>query len=95
LQGDTALTAHEPIQPEIEDPMNALAKTIDIFLNGKHTPPKERKWGFALLVYPFGEGPHRDRMNYIGNGERADVLVAVKELAARWEGRLQEMGTRQ
>jgi len=66
--------------------MNGLAKGIDDVLNGGAEP---RQIGFALLMYPFG---HVDaaRINYIGNGKRADVLVALKELVARWEGRHQE-----
>lgn len=83
---------HRPIQEETRDVMNALAKGIDEALNGP--VPRNRKWGFALLVYPLGE-PGRDRMNYIGNGRREDVLVAIKELAARWEGRYAEPEGRQ
>lgn len=74
---------HRPVQPETYAIMNALARGIDTALNA-HEQPK--KWGFALLVFPFGE-PFEDRMNYIGNGKREDVLVAIKEMAARWEGR--------
>jgi hypothetical protein len=83
---------HQPIQKETRAAMNSLARGIDKILNGDAT---DKRWGFALLVFPFGEGPHRDRMNYIGNGAREDVLVAIKELAARWEGRHTETETRQ
>ena len=75
--------SHKPIQPEARELMNDLARAIDQTMNGDKHP---RKWGFALLIYPFGD-PSQDRMNYIGNGKREDVLVAIKELAARWEGR--------
>jgi hypothetical protein len=78
---------HKPIQPETREFMNDIAHAIDYALNGKKPP----KWGFALLIYPFGD-PGEDRMNYIGNGKREDVLVALKELVARWEGRLMETG---
>lgn len=86
------MTDHQPIQQDKAHVMNVLASVLDDALNGEGQP---RKWGFALLVYPFGESPHKDRMNYIGNGRREDVLVAIKELAARWEGRYQEPGTKQ
>lgn len=85
---------HAPIQEETRAVMNALAQAIDEALNGS-TVLHAKKWGFALLVYPLGEGPHRDRMNYIGNGRREDVLVAIKELAARWEGRYVEPESKQ
>lgn len=82
------MSDHQEIQAETREAMNGLARGIDKILNGDGAEAK--RWGFALLVYPFGEGPHRDRMNYIGNGERDHVLVAIKELAARWEGRYVE-----
>jgi hypothetical protein len=87
------MSDHQPIQPETSEIMNALAQAIDKALNGKELT--NRKWGFALLVYPFGEAPHQDRMNYIGSGARANVLVALKELVARWEGRYAETETKQ
>lgn len=71
-----------------------LAKSLDIVLNG-NLLGKERKIGFALLVFPFGETPKGNRINYIGNGERDDIKVALKELLARWEGRYAETETKQ
>lgn len=66
--------------------MNAMARILDDILNGKGTPRDEKQFGFALMIYPFG---HIDRahINYVGTGERNDVLTALKELVARWEGR--------
>ena len=75
--------SHGPIEEKQRQAMNDLARILDQTLNrdGK------KRWGFALLVYHFGEP---SRMNYIGNGKRADMLVALKELVARWEGRFTE-----
>lgn len=81
--------AHAPIQPEARSAMNVLAEVIDKALNGPKGE-KPRQWGFALLVFQFGVPDDSHRMNYIGNGQRDDVLVAIKELAARWEGRYAE-----
>lgn len=79
-----------PIQPEFRQNMNELAKMLDDFFNGDG--PK--RVGFALLIYNFGEDIKGiGRINYIGNGQRPDVLVALKELIARWEGRYSEPGT--
>jgi hypothetical protein len=80
------MSEHEPIQGEnTKSVMNDYAVVLDTMLNG---PERSKpQWGFAILVYPFDQGPGRDRINYIGNGKREDVLVAIKELAARWEAR--------
>lgn len=77
-----------------EDLMRNLARALDTALNG---PDKgdARKVGFALLTYDFGEDiKGTGRVNYVGNGEREDVLIALKELIARWEGRYVEAGGR-
>ncbi len=77
----------DPISPEQKAMMNAIAKTIDAALN----PDGPKRIGFALLTYHFGEDiTGTGRINYIGNGQRPDVLTALKELVARWEGRYQE-----
>jgi hypothetical protein len=82
----------DPISPEMIEGMNELAGTLDRFFN----PDKERRIGFALLTYNLGEQlKGTGRINYIGNGVRSDVLVALKELVARWEGRYSEVDTTQ
>ena len=80
--------AHQPIIDEQRARMNALAEVLDEEFNGSVRP---KKVGFALLVYNLGENlTGTGRINYIGNGDRRDVLVALKELIARWEGRYAE-----
>lgn len=79
---------HGPIEPRNILKMNALAEGIDKILNGDAAGPGsgiERQWGFAFLVFPFGEKPD-GRMNYISNGNREDMLVAMKEFIAKSEG---------
>jgi hypothetical protein len=76
----------QPIEARYQAQMVALAKTVDEFLNGKDNP---KKVGFAILMFEFGK-PNRSRMNYIGNGKREDIIVALKELVARFEGRMQD-----
>ena len=83
--------AYDPITPDQRRMMNDLAKGLDEILNGKGKP---KRIGFALLTYNFGEKLEgTGRINYVGNGQREDVLVALKELLARWEGRYGEEGT--
>jgi len=77
-----------------EDLMNSLAGALDATLNGT-AKGDARKFGFALLTYNFGEDiKGTGRVNYVGNGEREDVLIALKELIARWEGRYVDAGGR-
>jgi len=81
--------AHDPIiTPEMTHLMNTVARVLDETFNGKNKP---KKVGFALLTYNMGEQLEgTGRINYICNGTRADVRVALKELLARWEGRYAE-----
>jgi hypothetical protein len=41
--------------------------------------------GIALLMWP--KDRDEQRVNYIGNCPRPDMLAAMKEIVARWEGR--------
>lgn len=81
-----------PIQKEARDQMQALAGGLDELLNGAATGD-DRKWGFILLVFPFGsksDGEHR--ANYISNARREDIVVLLKEQLARFEGQPEASG---
>lgn len=80
---------HAPIQAAYRQQMNKLARTIDEFFNGKRKPNRQPKVGFILLTAEFGkiEG---GRVNYISNGERADMIAMLREYLARVEGRYVE-----
>jgi len=39
-------------------------------------------FGFFVLVFPF-DGPDKGRANYISNGQRQDVINAMKEFLIR------------
>ena len=62
--------------------LQALAAGIDSALNGKQRPGQN---GFVLLVFPF-DGPDNARVNYVSNAKREDIVVALKEIVARFEG---------
>jgi hypothetical protein len=73
-----------PIQPEFYELMNAVARGLDEVFNGQATGA-DRKVGFVLLVFPFGNDD--GRCNYISNGaDRRDVVVMMKEQIKRFEG---------
>lgn len=74
------------------DRMQAAMEGLDEAFNGKDRPP--RTVGIVLLTFPFGT-PEGGRVNYVNNGERDSVRVALKELLARWEGRYAEASTKQ
>lgn len=68
--------------------MQSMASALDDVLNEKGKPKKN---GFVLLVFPF-DGPEGQRTNYVSNGQRQDVVVALKEVIARFEGQPQQTG---
>jgi hypothetical protein len=73
-----------PIEQAYFEKMNAIAVTLDEFLNGEDKG-SARKVGFVLMV--FGYGSSDGRCNYISNGaDRADIVTLMKEMIARFEG---------
>jgi hypothetical protein len=72
----------QPIQEEYQASMRVLAKVLDDYLN----PDGEKKTGFALLVFPFGQPNGKHRANYISNARREDMLDSMREFIARNEG---------
>lgn len=77
-----------PIQDQHRETMNRLAEVLDRQFNpDRH----QRKVGFVLLIAEFGK-IDGGRVNYISNGERADMIAMMKEYIARAEGRYVETG---
>jgi hypothetical protein len=69
-----------PIEQQYREQMNSMAQYIDRYFNG---PDRKKTTGFVLMTFAFGgEG----RCNYISNARREDVVVALKEQLARFEG---------
>ncbi len=64
--------------------MNALAASLDRAFNGDNRG-KDRSTGFVLLMFPF-DAAEGARTNYISNADRRDIVVALKEIVARFEG---------
>lgn len=79
----------DPIQAQYRARMNRLAKQIDESLNGRRKPGKKPALGFILLTAEFGK-IDGGRVNYISNGERADMIAMLREYLARVEGRYVE-----
>jgi hypothetical protein len=74
---------HGPLDEAIRAKAQNIGRLIGMSLPGDY--------GFALLVFGLGDKP--GRMNYISNANREDMLTAMKELIARFEGRYEEGGT--
>jgi hypothetical protein len=73
-----------PIEPKYIEQMNAIAGALDEMFNGDKKG-KDRKVGFVLLVFEFGE--KEGRCNYISNGaDRRDIVTLMKEQIKRFEG---------
>ena len=68
-----------------DDLMKNLAGGINKILNGE-AKAADRKNGFVLLTFPFN-APEGARTNYVSNANRDDIIVALKEIVARFEGR--------
>jgi hypothetical protein len=80
-----------PIQAEYHEQMNALAAGIDEIFNGDTKGP-DRKTGFVLLVFPFGDA-EGGRTNFISNGaDRQDIVALFKEMIGRFEGQAESEG---
>jgi hypothetical protein len=80
-----------PIQEQYRQQMQAIAATLDEFLNGD-AKGAERETGFVLLVFPFGEADS-GRCNFISNGaNRKDVVTLMREMIARFEGQPEMSG---
>src|SRR6476659_4318287 len=76
-----------PISEAYRKRMNNIAKILDMSFN---PDLGERETGFVLMVFPF----NRDgRMNYISNARREDVIIALREQLARFEGQPEMKGT--
>ncbi len=78
----------EQVSKEYRDSMNVLAKALDEVFNGPRKG-KDRNVCFTLLVTDFNK---TSRVNYISNGERADVVNMLKEVVARFEGQPEMSG---
>ena len=85
------MSDHQEVEEKYKAQIRAVAEVLDDFLNGTTRP---RVVGFAVLMFDFGN-PTGARMNYISNGERSDMLTAMKEFIARNEGRVIDTETKQ
>jgi hypothetical protein len=73
-----------PIEPKYREQMNAIAHGLDQVLNGQ-AKGNDRKIGFVLMVFPYGDDS--GRCNYISNGaDRRDIVMLMKEQIKRFEG---------
>lgn len=77
--------SHGPIQADLHQVMDRMGAVIDDALN----PSGPRNWGFVLLMFDFNN-PADARMNYLSNADRTDMICAMKELVANFEGRAPE-----
>lgn len=76
------------MQSDPKEMMQALARGLDGALNGSERPKKN---GFVLLIFPF-DLPEGARTNYVSNADRKDIVVALKEIVARFEGQPHQIG---
>jgi hypothetical protein len=80
----------EEIELQYREQMTKLAHLIDEFFNGPPGPGKVKNTGFFLCVFPF-DG-FDGRSNYISNADRKEIIVLLKEMAARFQGQPELQG---
>ena len=73
---------------ETSKAMQSLAKLLDDILN---TDATRRDYGFVLLVFD-ANGQQGSRTNYVSNCQRHDMIAAIKEVTARFEGQSLQSG---
>jgi hypothetical protein len=74
----------KPIEEKYQKSKVAVAKALDQVFNDD-VSGAQRKVGFVLLVFEFGEA--EGRCNYISNGaDRKDIVTLMKEQIKRFEG---------
>lgn len=73
---------------ETKNVMQSIASVLDDVLNGSHRPKQN---GFVVLVFPV-DGPEGARTNYVSNCDRKDIIAAMKEVVARFEGQPSQTG---
>lgn len=78
-QRKAELAGEDPIEPAFRAQMNGLASGLDEVLNGD-AKGQDRKVGFCLFMFAFGES---DRVNYISNAARPDMIAAVEAWLTR------------
>lgn len=74
--------------PDTNEIMQQIARMTDAVLNGSTRP---RQNGFVVLVFPV-DAPEGARTNYVSNCNRSDIIVALKEVVARFEGQPHQTG---
>jgi len=70
--------AHGPVEEDLIETMRALGQALDSTFNGDKKTP-EKRIGFCLLTFKFGDVSNKSRMNYISNSNRDDMIKALEE----------------
>jgi hypothetical protein len=75
---------------ETKEFMQSIARGLDTILNGDEAQSPTRM-GFVLLLFPFDQ-VEGSRTNYVSNCDRRDIIAALKEVTARFEGSPHQTG---
>ena len=76
------------IEPAYREKMNILAQFLDDQFNGNKEP---KRVAFVMLISEFGN-IDANRVNYISNGRREDIVTMMREILARFEGQPEMKG---
>jgi hypothetical protein len=73
-----------PVDPRYIEAMKIVGRAIDTMFNPDG--PKQRTVGWIVITFAFGPTKEGDRVNYMSNAERADVVTMLKEQLRYFEG---------
>ncbi len=79
-----------PVEGETRELLNSLAHALDRAFNGT-AEGSDRPFGFVLMQFRFGD-IEGGRVNYISNARRQDIVVALREQLAYFEGQAAQPG---
>jgi len=78
----------EPIPNKYHDMMNCLAEGLDQMLNGPLKQGAQRDVAFVVIIADAEtDKASGAQVNYISNCKQPDMLLMLKEMIARIEGR--------
>lgn len=84
-----------PIQSDLNELMNAVARGLDNVFNGPDCAAADKRVWFFLAAGNFTQGtdePETNRFNYISNADKLDVRATLHDVLARLEARMAQGG---
>lgn len=66
-----------------------ISRGVDAVLNGENCPEDQKKWAFAVVIYPMN-GRDPGNVNFVQNAPIENMLMALRHLVALVDGSLRK-----